>query len=88
MFSEAVSKLFLHGANSKLKGHNGNDILHAAAESGDYDTLLNIIERDSDINTVNNTHDTALHLICAQVKLSDTKSILLLLENGASIEAR
>ena len=86
---EALSMLFLYGANTSIKAHNGNGIVHAAALSGDYETLLIIDKEDiCDINSKNKSHDTPLHLICSQEKLPNTTSIQFLLEKGASLDAK
>ena len=89
LFIDALSTLILHGANTSIKAQDGNSLLHAAALNGDYETLLTIVKRGNcDISSTNKTHDTPLHLICAQEKLPDTKSIQFLLEKGASLDAK
>ena len=86
---EALSMLFLYGANTSMKAHNGNGIVHAAALSGEYETLLIIDKEDiCDINSKNKSHDTPLHLICSQEKLPNATSIQFLLEKGASLDAK
>ena len=88
-YLDALSALILHGADTSIKTHDGNGILHAAALNGDYETLLTIVKRGNcDIRSINKTDDTPLHLICAQEKLPDTKSIQFLLEKGASLDAK
>ena len=81
--------LFHHGANKSLKANNGNGIIHAAALNGDYESLSIIDKEDiCDINSKNKTHDTPLHLLCTNDKLTDTKSIQYLLERGASLDQK
>ena len=81
--------LFHHGANTSLKANNGNGIIHAAALNGGYETLSLIDKEDiCDINSKTKTRDTPLHLLCTNDKLPDTKSILFLLEKGASLDQK
>lgn len=76
-----VRALLDHGANVNDRDKYGASLLHHAAEFSDDDLMKLLLERRADANLADSAGDTPL------MKASDAKTIEMLVEHGANINA-
>ena len=73
-----------YGADDDWK-EEAKDLLHAAAEQGDIDTIKSLLERGMDINARNASNKTPLDRAAAK---GNVDVVRLLIEGGAEVDSR
>ncbi|CAM9402076.1 unnamed protein product, partial [Laminaria digitata] len=82
-YDNVVKMLLEAGANPNADDESGDTPLHLAARHGDYRTIKCLAEFGAvDMNAVNDKQESALYMA---VKIGDTDSITVLLDEGASV---
>lgn len=84
LFSQ-VTFLYSLGVKLPERGNNNETPLHKAIRRGFYDLAFFLIEQKPDVNLINNSQQTPLHLACEQK--ASKELILALLNAGAQIDA-
>ncbi|ARF11749.1 ankyrin repeat protein [Klosneuvirus KNV1] len=81
----AIDILLNANSNVNYQDKNGNNALHLAVKSKEYDSCKKILSKDIHINAINNIGETALHIAC---NLKFISIIQLLIDNGIDINIR
>ena len=90
--TKTAQLLLEHGANVRTQNKNGQTLLHLASQHGNSGVVALLLKSDMNVDAMDNDNITPLHLtLLAQrcgssyFQSQTTKTVQLLLENGASV---